>query len=134
MNLRTAYAIFKNINSDQFTDEEKGEAIEKVANMETHNGVTKDDMLGVIKYLWDLCFEWPQQAGEVKPTTNADHMRAMSDAELAEIITAEFPAEKYHYCKNKPECDALLETEAGIPSEICLRCALDWLQQPADKL
>lgn len=66
MNFRTAYAIFKNINSDQFTDVEKGEAIEIVANMETHNSVTKGDMLGVIKYLWGLCFEWPQQAGEVK--------------------------------------------------------------------
>ena len=63
MNTKTAYAIFSNINTVECTDEEKGEAIEIVANMETHNGVTKGDMLEVIKYLWDLCFEWPQQAG-----------------------------------------------------------------------
>lgn len=64
MNIPTAYRIFRNINTAACTDEEKGEAIEIVANMETHNGVTKDNMLCVIKYLWGLCFEWPAQAGE----------------------------------------------------------------------
>lgn len=68
MTTKTAYAIFRNINTVECTDEEKGLSIEIVANMETHNGVTKDDMLGVIKYLWNLCFEYPQDAAESEVT------------------------------------------------------------------
>jgi len=52
-----AAAIFYNINSPEYTDEEKGTAIKIIAGMETHNGVTKAAMLEVIKYLWGMCFE-----------------------------------------------------------------------------
>lgn len=57
MNHGKAAAIFHNINSQEWTDEEKGTAIKIVAEMETHNGVTKAAMLEVIKYLLGLCFE-----------------------------------------------------------------------------
>lgn len=57
MNHGKAAAIFHNINSPEWTDEEKGTAIKIVAEMETHNGVTKAAMLEVIKYLLGLCFE-----------------------------------------------------------------------------
>lgn len=43
-------AIFMNINSDKYTDEEKVSAICSVVEMPTHNGVTKDAMLEVIRY------------------------------------------------------------------------------------
>ncbi|MCR5791375.1 MAG: hypothetical protein K6G83_15940 [Lachnospiraceae bacterium] len=57
MNHGKAAAIFYNINSPEYTDEEKGTAIKIIAGMETHNGVTKAAMLGVIRYLWNMIFQ-----------------------------------------------------------------------------
>lgn len=51
-----ASAIFEDINRPDFSDIEKGTAIKIVLDMETHNSVTKDSMLQVIRYLWDMCF------------------------------------------------------------------------------
>lgn len=67
MNIGKAYAIFEQINSDAYTDEEKGAAIQSVLNMATHNGVTKDKMLCVIDYLLHLAFE----VSESEATDNA---------------------------------------------------------------
>lgn len=56
------------------------------------------------------------------PMTNADRIRAMSDEELAELINAfghDFPP----YCKEEfvTECDYN-----------CIKCAVEWLKQPAE--
>lgn len=56
MTFGEAYAIFKQIDSDKYSDEEKGAAIFIVLNMETHNGVTKADLIAVVKYLFRMCF------------------------------------------------------------------------------
>lgn len=60
MNIGTACAIFLQINSDKYTDEEKGTAIYEVLKMPTHNGITKDTMLEVIGYLLNLAFDTPE--------------------------------------------------------------------------
>ena len=52
-----ARKIFDNIDSPQYTDVQKGEAILKVLKMETHNSVTKESSFKVIGYLWNLCYE-----------------------------------------------------------------------------
>lgn len=57
MNIGKACAIFMQINSDKFSDEEKGEAIYHVMKMTTHNGVTKSSMLAVIGWLFDRLWE-----------------------------------------------------------------------------
>ena len=57
MNHGKACAIFKDILNPALTDIERGEAIQIVMNMETHNAITKADMLEVIRYLWNMCFE-----------------------------------------------------------------------------
>lgn len=57
MALGEAIAIFNMIDASHKTTEEKGEAIKRVLDMETHNSITKDSMLKVIKWLWDLAFE-----------------------------------------------------------------------------
>ncbi len=62
MNLGKACAIFERINSKSFTDEEKGEAIMRVCQMPTHNGITKAAMLRVIWWLLEQCFELPEGA------------------------------------------------------------------------
>ena len=49
MNIGRAWAIFKKIDSDEYTEEEKGFAIRMVMDMETINSITKEDMRNVTK-------------------------------------------------------------------------------------
>lgn len=62
MNIGKATGIFMNIDSPNYTDEEKGTAIMQVCGMPTHNGITKASMLRVIWWLLNLCFEVPKDA------------------------------------------------------------------------
>lgn len=57
MNNGKATAIFENINNDKHSDEEKALAIYEVMKMPTHNGIKKNSMLSVIKWLWEKCYE-----------------------------------------------------------------------------
>ena len=50
MNIGKACAIFEQINSNRFTDAEKLEARREVGEMPTHNGITKDKMLAVLRW------------------------------------------------------------------------------------
>lgn len=52
-----AYAICKNIKFCQRSDDDKGLAIHIMMNMETHNGITKNDLLDIVQYLHELCFD-----------------------------------------------------------------------------
>ena len=58
MNIGRAWAIFKKIDSAEYTDEEKGFAIRMVMDMETINSITKEDMRNVTRWLWNRCFVW----------------------------------------------------------------------------
>jgi len=57
MNIGKACAIFLNIDSPDYTVEEKGTAIMQVVQMPTHNGMTKTAMLKVIWWLLNLAFD-----------------------------------------------------------------------------
>lgn len=57
MNIGKECAIFMNIESDKYTDVEKGEAILHVIKMPTHNGITKDCILKVVKWLLYMAFD-----------------------------------------------------------------------------
>lgn len=57
MNIGTAIAIFENLESEKYSDEEKALAIYTVMNRETHNSVKKDYMLKAIKWLWRRQYE-----------------------------------------------------------------------------
>lgn len=57
MNVGKACAIFEQLDSDKYTDEEKAVAIYKVMNMPTHNSITKAAMLKAIKWFFDKCYE-----------------------------------------------------------------------------
>lgn len=65
MNIGNAVAIFGNINSNDYSDEEKALAIYEVLNMPTHMSIKKDSMLTVIKWLWDRNYE---MVGETNDT------------------------------------------------------------------
>lgn len=71
-----------------------------------------------------MCKCKPNICGSVVPITNADHIRAMSDEELAVFL-----AEEQHRIAN------IIFQAVGYGLEKQVICArrLDWLQQPAEE-
>lgn len=68
-----------------------------------------------------------------KPKTNADRIRAMSDEHLANYLMQFTDLDcRIGFCQNLPKCEALLDTEYGIPISMCEKCLLKWLRQPAE--
>ena len=67
----------------------------------------------------------------VRTPTNGDKIRAMSDEELAKIIDSYGLDEEIRFCKRKPECDAILHSGRVITGEMCRKCVIEWLRQPA---
>lgn len=52
MELSRAIYIFLNIESDDYTAEEKGLAIKMVMEMPTHNGINKKQILKALEWLF----------------------------------------------------------------------------------
>ena len=52
-----AWEIFKDINNEKWTDEEKVNAINIVTHAESINSITKADMRAVLKYMVGLVAE-----------------------------------------------------------------------------
>ena len=50
-------AICHEINSDKYSDEDKAFAVYQVMNMTTHMSISKEKMIEIIKWLWNLSFE-----------------------------------------------------------------------------
>ena len=63
--------------------------------------------------------------------TNGDKIRAASDEEIAEFIVNDYLDNKIHFCKSTPECNAILDSGRAITHEMCRKCCIDWLRQPA---
>ena len=61
MGIGKSCAIFDNIDSDKYTVEEKGAAILDVVRMPTHNGMPKESMLRVIRFLLPLAYDVPEE-------------------------------------------------------------------------
>lgn len=57
MKICQAYKILDNIDSDEYTVDEKALAIRKILDMETHNGVTKTVLLRALNWLWNEHYE-----------------------------------------------------------------------------
>ena len=53
MNIGKACAVFEQIDSERYTDDEKLTAIEMVLDMPTHNGITKDTILDAFRWLYN---------------------------------------------------------------------------------
>ncbi len=52
MNIGKATSIFKDIANEEFAVTEKLQAIRKVLNMPTHNGISKEQILNALDWLW----------------------------------------------------------------------------------
>lgn len=57
MNFGQAYKILDNIDSEEYTENEKAMAIRVILDMETHNGVTKPVLLKALNWLWNEHYE-----------------------------------------------------------------------------
>ncbi len=57
MGMKLAVLMFCDINNEKISDSDKGMAIYKVMNMPTRMSITKDQMIEVIKYLWNQLYE-----------------------------------------------------------------------------
>lgn len=66
MNIGKACAIFEQLESDKYSENEKLTAIKEVLDMPTHNGITKDKILGAFRWLYELAVEElePKEAEE----------------------------------------------------------------------
>lgn len=49
--------ILNDINSPDYSPEEKGEAIRHVLDLATHNGITKKQLVEWCDWLWHMVFE-----------------------------------------------------------------------------
>ena len=63
--------------------------------------------------------------------TIGDKIRAASDEEIAEFIVNDYLDNKSHFCKSKPECNAILDSDGTITNEMCKKCGIEWLRRPA---
>ena len=63
--------------------------------------------------------------------TNGDRIRAASDEEIAEFILKMGLDKTIRFCKSKPECNAILDSDGTITDEMCRKCCIEWLHQPA---
>lgn len=73
-------------------------------------------------------------------TTNGDKIRqliATSDQRLAVVLWKLNEMgdldEKIRFCRELPECAAIVERDDYVPEEKCLQCLVRWLGQPADE-
>lgn len=58
--------------------------------------------------------------------TRADKIRAMSDEELARAM---YRFGDSPYCRDLKECGDMLNQDIEIPEEMCIGCALRYLQE-----
>lgn len=76
-----------------------------------------------------------EEMSRPSPKTEADRIRAMNDEELADFLYPMTcgidPAASF--CKNKKECEELMDADKEIPDEWCKKCLLEMLQQPAEE-
>lgn len=61
--------------------------------------------------------------------SNGDRIRNMTDEELAEHILKIDQSEHIKFCQNKDEC---CECDAGITTDMCKQCLLEWLQKEVE--
>lgn len=57
INIGKAQAVFQQIKSDKWSEDEKLRAIWAVLDMPTHNGVTKDTILEAFRWLFGYAIE-----------------------------------------------------------------------------
>lgn len=81
MNIGKACAVFEQINSEKYEEQEKLNAIKQVIEMPTHNSISKAEIINAFRWF----FNWAAEESN-KNQTNADRIRNMTDEELADFL------------------------------------------------
>lgn len=63
--------------------------------------------------------------------TNAERIRSMDDAQLADMIFKLDIGDCF--CQNKKKCQETLDNDQEIPESLCKVCILEWLHKPAEE-
>lgn len=65
--------------------------------------------------------------------TNAGRIHSMSYEELAELFYSLINLEdKIKFCKNKTECEDILDAGKTIPDSMCKKCLVEWLRSEVE--
>lgn len=68
------------------------------------------------------------------PMTNLDRIHSMNIEETAELLYSFHNLEdKVKFCKNKTECDEILDSGKEIPDDMCKKCLVEWLQSEVEE-
>ena len=71
---------------------------------------------------------------EKKKKTNADRIKSMPIEELAELFYSLINLEdEIKFCKNKMECEDILDAGKTIPDKMCKKCLVEWLQSEVEE-
>ena len=77
--------------------------------------------------------EAERECGHYKRMTRADRIHSMSYEELAELFYSLINLEdKIKFCKNKTECEDILDAGKTIPDNMCKQCLVEWLQSEVE--
>ncbi len=79
----------------------------------------------------DTCIHCQELKDMYHPISNADHIRGMTDEELAKLLwklDSRELGEVTNFCKDSGACDGLPVEE--IAEGMCKQCLLNWLRQP----
>ena len=68
-----------------------------------------------------------------KSMTNADRIHSMNIEETAELLYSFHNLEdKVKFCKNKTECEDILDAGKTIPDSMCKKCLVEWLRSEVE--
>lgn len=96
MNIGKAVAICENLDSEEYSLEEKALAIHEVMNMPTHMSVKKDTLVGMIKWLWNFNLEVSESHnGKRIVAIPTPHGRLIDADSLIEYINKELKGDEY---------------------------------------
>lgn len=77
--------------------------------------------------------ESERECGHYKRMTRADRIHSMNIEETADLLYSFHSLEdKVKFCKNKTECEEILDSGKEIPGDMCKKCLVEWLQSEVE--
>lgn len=85
MNIGKACAVFNQIESDKYSDDEKLRAIWAVLDMPTHNAITKDKIIAAFRWLFEYAIEIDSEEEEEKSSVK-DALKKQEPMKIEHVI------------------------------------------------
>lgn len=106
-----------------------GTAEKPYYSIEWYDTTKNEYFLGYSSFYIGNVFKWIEECFEIveAPKTRAEHIRAMTDEELAEFLM--FGLVPIKICDL---CENIVASEAACNDNSCRKALMKWLQQPAE--